>query len=178
MNITKHLHIFPGSARGSAICIMQCFGAAQSGESSSGTALGSLSLPRRLQSPVRTAQPPASQHLILCYARASLLREIHRASECALQWPQRPIGSRGEANLVSPRDFQKVNPLIICVLAKPNPRGEFHEARKTAPAADAMSAGAFSEGCRRRMRQGKRLSAKVDSGGCYEGKGYQQGLVR
>ena len=55
------------------------------------------------------------------------LREIHRASECALQWLQRPISSLGEANLVSPRDFQKVNPLIICALTKINSRGEFHE---------------------------------------------------
>ena len=57
-----------------------------------------------------------------------LLREIHRASECALQCPQRPIDSRGEAKLVSPRDFQKVNLLIICVLVNFNSRGEFHEA--------------------------------------------------
>ena len=55
------------------------------------------------------------------------LREIHRASECALQGLLRPIASRGEANLVSPRGFQKVNPLTISVLAKINPRGEFHE---------------------------------------------------
>ena len=33
------------------------------------------------------------------------LREIHRARECALQGLQRPIDSRGEANLVSPRGF-------------------------------------------------------------------------
>ena len=94
---------------------------------SSGTAFGSLTLPWRLQSPVRNAQPPASQRLILPYARASLLREIHRASECALQGLLRPIGSRGEAKLVSPRGFQKVNLLIICILAKINSRGEFHE---------------------------------------------------
>ena len=33
------------------------------------------------------------------------VREIHRASECALQGLLRPIGSRGEAKLVSPRGF-------------------------------------------------------------------------
>ena len=66
------------------------------------------------------------------------LREIHRASECALQCPQRPIASRGEANLVSPSGFQKVNPLIYNALAKCNSRGEFHEARKTKSTADAM----------------------------------------
>ena len=57
------------------------------------------------------------------------LREIHRASECALQCLLRPIDSRGEANLVSPRDFQKVNSLTIFVLVNFNSRGEFHEAR-------------------------------------------------
>ena len=55
-------------------------------------------------------------------------REIHRASECALQGLLRPIASLGEAKLVSPREFQKVNQLIFCVLAKTNSRGEFHEA--------------------------------------------------
>ena len=33
------------------------------------------------------------------------VREIHLASECALQGLLRPIGTRGEANLVSPRGF-------------------------------------------------------------------------
>ena len=56
------------------------------------------------------------------------LREIHRASECTLQGLLRPISSRGEANLVSPRGFQKGNTLIICVLAKISSRGEIHEA--------------------------------------------------
>ena len=56
------------------------------------------------------------------------LREIHRASESTLQGLLRPIASRAEAKLVSPRGFQKVNPLIICLLAKTNSRGEFHEA--------------------------------------------------
>ena len=46
------------------------------------------------------------------------LREIHRASECTLQGLLRPIASRGEANLVSPRGFQKVNPLKISNIAK------------------------------------------------------------
>ena len=59
------------------------------------------------------------------------LREIHRASECALQCPQRPIGSRGEAKLVSPRDFQKANSLTIFVLVNFNSRGEFHEVPQT-----------------------------------------------
>ena len=63
------------------------------------------------------------------FAFAALpLREIHRASECALQCPQRPIASRGEANLASPRGFQKDDSLIICNLVKINSRGEFHEA--------------------------------------------------
>ena len=80
--------------------------------------------------------------------RNGAVREIHRASECALQGLLRPIGSRGE----------------------------FHEARKAAPAADEMSAGAisggcqrwmrrgeaaFSEGCRRRMLRGQGLSERV-----------------
>ena len=56
------------------------------------------------------------------------LREIHRASECALQCLLRPIDSRGEANLVSPRGFQKDNPLVISNIANLNSRGEFHEA--------------------------------------------------
>ena len=56
------------------------------------------------------------------------VREIHLASECALQGLLRPIGTRGEANLVSPRGFEKVNQLIISTLAKINSRGEFHEA--------------------------------------------------
>ena len=75
----------------------------------------------------------------------SALREIHRASECALQCPQRPIDSRGEANLVSPRGFQKVNPLIYNALAKYNSRGEFHESRKTKSTADAMKDRAISD---------------------------------
>ena len=65
------------------------------------------------------------------------LREIHRASECALQGLQRPIDSRGEANLVSPRGFQKVNVLVICVLAKTSSRGEFHEVVPKADLSDA-----------------------------------------
>ena len=62
----------------------------------------------------------------------NLLSEIHRASGCALQGLLRPIDSRGEANLVSPRDFQKINPLIFCVLIKFNSRGEFYEGGKSA----------------------------------------------
>ena len=57
------------------------------------------------------------------------LREIHRASECALQCPQKPIGSLGEANLVSPRGFQKVITLIVNALVNFKSRGEFHETR-------------------------------------------------
>ena len=64
----------------------------------------------------------------LSLAATLRLREIHRASECALQGLLGPIGSRGEAKLVSPRGFQKVIPLIINILAKINSRGEFHEA--------------------------------------------------
>ena len=56
------------------------------------------------------------------------LREIHRASECTLQGLLRPIDSRGEAKLASPRGFQKVNPLIICAIVKINSRGECHGA--------------------------------------------------
>ena len=56
------------------------------------------------------------------------VREIHLASECALQGLLRPIDSRDEAKLVSPRGFLKVNPLAIGALAKINSRGEFHEA--------------------------------------------------
>ena len=59
---------------------------------------------------------------------AAALREIPRASQPASEGPVVYIRSRGEANLVSPRGFQKVNPLIICTLAKINSRGEFHEA--------------------------------------------------
>ena len=56
------------------------------------------------------------------------VHEIHRASECALQGLLKPIDWRGEAKLVSPRGFLKVNPLAIGALAKINSRGECHEA--------------------------------------------------
>ena len=89
----------------------------------------------------------------LRYYSVFLLREIHRASECALQDPQRPIGSRGEANLVLPRGFQKVNPLIICAIVKINSRGECHGAawRRIEEQCDAKARGrAFRTGlCKR-----------------------------
>ena len=103
---------------------------------------------------------PKESECLRNYA-VSRLREIHRASESALQGLLRPIDSRGEANLVSPRASQKVDQLKIRKIAKINSRGEFHEARKAAPAADAMSAGAVSEGCRRRMLRGQGLSERV-----------------
>ena len=81
------------------------------------------------------------------------LREIHRASECALQGLLRPIDSRGEAKLVSPRGFQKVNPLIICAIVKINSRGECHGAawRRIEEQCDAKARGrAFRTGlCKR-----------------------------
>ena len=55
------------------------------------------------------------------------LREIHRASEYALQGLLRPIDPRGEAKLVSPRGFQKANTLVISNMANLSSRGEFHE---------------------------------------------------
>ena len=83
----------------------------------------------------------------------SRLREIHRASECALQGLLRPIDSRGEANLVLPRGFQKVNPLIICAIVKINSRGECHGAawRRIEEQCDAKARGrAFRTGlCKR-----------------------------
>ena len=57
-----------------------------------------------------------------------VVREIHRASECSLQGLLRPIDWRGEAKLVSPRGFPKVNTLVVSVLIKFYSRGEFHEA--------------------------------------------------
>ena len=65
------------------------------------------------------------------------LREIHRASQSASEGPVGHIRSRGDANLVSPRGFQKVNLLIICTLAKISSRGEFHEAMPKADLSDA-----------------------------------------
>ena len=71
------------------------------------------------------------------FERFGAVRENHRASECTLQGLLRLIDSRGEANLVSPRGFQKVNVLVICVLAKTSSRGEFHE---VVPKADLSNA--------------------------------------
>ena len=74
-------------------------------------------LNRSWQAPERTSasgdhlQPPLHSRNAIrereCRSDYATLppREIHRASECALQYPQRPIASRGEANLVSPRGF-------------------------------------------------------------------------
>ena len=72
------------------------------------------------------------------------LREIHRASECTLQGLLRPIDSRGEANLVSPRGFQKVNPQIFSILAKFNSRGECHETENQ-PISGGSSNGALEQ---------------------------------
>ena len=93
-----------------------------------------------LQPPLHSRNTIRERECLSDYATMPL-REIHRASDCALQWPQRPIGSLGEAKLVSPRDIQKVIPLIVSVLATFNSRGEFHEARKTAPEADLSNTG-------------------------------------
>ena len=82
------------------------------------------------------------------------LREIHRASECALQCPQRPIGSRGEANLVSPRDFQKIISLIINVLVNFNSRGEFHETKIWRQRAD--------NGAKGRKIRGQKMAPEAD----------------